>query len=110
MKKSEDYNKAYSEVLEVLRYIPLSYYKKIPKHYIDFMEENCDETSSFVYNIALPFEKQSISDTAKNILGMIFRLFILTQDEKNQLNARDKEIEESKEKEKYNLDNLFKKQ
>lgn len=112
MKNLENYNEAYAEVIEVLNYIPLADYKKIPKNYITYMEENCDENCSFVYNIALPFEKQNISDTAKNILGMIFRLFIITQDKKDELNVKDKEVIKKKAEEekqiKYNPDNLFK--
>lgn len=112
MKGSINYDSAYAEVIEVLNYIPLEDYKKIPKKYITFMEENCDENSSFVYNIALPFEKQNISDDAKNILGMIFRLFIIEQDKKDELNKIDKELllkEEIEKQIKYNPDNLFKK-
>lgn len=105
MKNSENYEEAYAEVVEVLNYIPLNEYKKIPKQYITFMEENSSETCSFVYNIALPFEKQNISDTAKNILGMIFRLFIIKQAKKEELNAKDKKLEKQI---KYNPDNLFK--
>ena len=110
MKTTENYDKAYAEVIEVLNYIPLEDYKKIPKTYIKYMEENSDENSSFVYNIALPFEKQNISDAAKNILGMIFRLFIISQEKKDELNAKDKENKNNEEREKqikYNPDNLF---
>ena len=83
MTKIDNYEEAYAEVIEVLNYIPMNEYKKIPKKYIVFMEENCSENSSFTYNVALPFEKQNISDTAKNILGMIFRLFVIEQSKKN---------------------------
>ena len=112
MIKVDNYEKAYAEVIEVLKYIPMNEYNKIPKKYITFMEENCSETCSFVYNIALPFEKQNISDEAKNILGMIFRLFIFEQSKKEKLSSKDKELKEQEELEKYmkyNPDNLFKK-
>ena len=112
MIKVDNYEKAYAEVIEVLKYIPMNEYNKIPKKYITFMEENCSETFSFVYNIALPFEKQNISDEAKNILGMIFRLFIVEQSKKEKLSSKDKELKEQEELEKYmkyNPDNLFKK-
>ena len=82
MRKIDNYEEAYAEVIEVLNYIPMNEYKKIPKKYIVFMEENSSENSSFVYNIALPFDKQNISNTAKNILGMLFRLFIINQSKK----------------------------
>lgn len=111
MVKIDNYEEAYAEVVEVLNYIPMNEYKKIPKKYITFMEENSSETSSFVYNIALPFNKQNISDTAKNILGMIFRLFIIEQSKKDKLNNKDREIKKQEELEKYikyNPENLFK--
>lgn len=111
MAKIDNYEEAYAEVIEVLNYIPMNEYKKIPKKYIVFMEENCSENSSFIYNIALPFEKQNISDTAKNILGMIFRLFVIEQSKKNELNNKEQEKKKQEELEKYikyNPDNLFK--
>lgn len=112
MVNMENYEMAYAEVIEVLNYLPIEEYKKIPKRYITFMEENCSEKSTFVYNIALPFEKQNISDTAKSILGMIFRLFIIDQEKKENLNIEDKilKIKEGLEKEvKYNSNELFEK-
>ena len=111
MIKVEDYENAYAEVVEVLKYIPMDDYKKIPSGYITFMEENCSETNSFVYNIALPFDRQDISDTAKNILGMLFRLFIIDQTKKDELNEKDNKIYKQEELEKYiryNPDDLFK--
>ena len=82
MTNLENYDEAYAEVLEVLKYISLEDYNKIPKQYIEFMEENCDENCSFAYNIALPFEKQEISNKAKDILGMIVLLFIISTEQK----------------------------
>ena len=111
MAKIDNYEEAYAEVIEVLNYIPMNEYKKIPKKYIIFMEENCSENSSFIYNIALPFEKQNISDTAKNILGMIFRLFVIEQSKKKELNNKEQKKKKQEELEKYikyNPDNLFK--
>ena len=108
----KNYDEAYSEVIEVLNYIPIEDYNKIPKKYITFMEENCDENSNFAYNIALPFEKQDISDLAKDILGAIFRLFIISDTKKEELNIKDSEMKNMEEIEKqikYNPDNIFKK-
>ena len=105
-----DYNDAYAEVLEVLNYIPMEEYKKIPKSFITFMEENCNEKNEFVYNIALPFEKQNLSENAMDILAMIYRLFLATDQKKKELDRVDKLImqnEEMKKREKYNPDDLF---
>lgn len=106
-----DYSNAYSEVLEVLNYVSIEEYNKIPKKFIVYMEENCDENNEFVYNIALPFNRQAISEEAKNILAMIYRLFWATDQKKKELNKMDKQILQKKEiqnRERYNPDNLFK--
>ena len=108
MSKINNYEEAYAEVIEILNYIPINEYKKIPKKYIIFMEENCSENNTFVYNIALPFNKQNISDTAKNILGMIFRLFIIDQTKKEALSIKEKESKKQiKNNIDYSPDNLF---
>lgn len=106
-----NYDKAYTEVIEVLNNVPIEDYNKIPKKFITYMEENCDQNQSFTYNIALPFEKQEISEEAKNILAMIYRLFWTTGEGKEELNKEDTIIIKQKElekREKYNPDNIFK--
>ena len=111
MTKIENYENAYAEVIEVLNYIPIDEYKKIPKKYITFMEENCSEDCSFVYNMALPFNEQNISDISKNILGMLFRLFIIDQSKIEELNNKDQERKKQEEIEgsiKFISDNLIK--
>ena len=74
--------------------------------------ENADENSLFEYNVAVPFDKQDISEDAKNVLAMLFRLFIIDDDKKQELSKNDAMIEENYQKEikeKYDPDNLFKK-
>ena len=53
------------------------------------MEENADENSLFEYNVAVPFDKQDISEDAKNVLAMLFRLFFIDDDKKQELSKND---------------------
>lgn len=69
--EKDDYSEAYSEVLEVIKYLPKEDYDKIPPKFINFLYSNFDEKSDFRYNIALPFEKQNLSEKAKVILAML---------------------------------------
>ena len=85
MKKSGGYRAAYAEVLEVLKYISLEDYEKIPPKYIRLMEEQADENCLFKYNVAIPFDKQGISEEAKNILAMLIRLFVANEEQKERL-------------------------
>ena len=106
-----DYSKAYVEVLDTLKYISIEEYNKIPKKFIMYMEENYDENYDFSYNVAIPFEEQNMSKEAKNILAMIYRLFLASDEKKKELNEMDKLEESTKEKEKLekdSYDNLFK--
>lgn len=110
--KNVNYSTAYAEVIEVLRYIPIEDYHKIPKKFITFMEENCDENNTFIYNLALPFHKQELSAEAKNILATIYRLFWANENEKIRFNKIDNQLIIQKNQEmnvKYNPDNIFKK-
>ena len=106
----KDYAKAYSEVLEVLKYIPKEDYDKIPSKMLQLMQAKCDENSKFTYNVALPFEKQNLSKDAKLILAMIFRNCWITQEQKVELAIKEKEFLAEKEKEKrekYSMDKIF---
>lgn len=106
----KDYANAYSEVLEVLKYIPEKDYKKIPIKTIQLLEANSNEKSEFTYNIALPFDEQNISKDAKIILAILYRNCWITEGEKKKL----KEIErkymidtEQDKRNKYNPDKIF---
>lgn len=106
----KDYANAYSEVLEVLKYIPKEDYDKIPKKTIKLLESNNNEKSQFAYNIAIPFNKQGLSKEAKVILAIIYRNCWVREEEKKQLRIKEKdnlEHEEKLRKEKYNPENLF---
>ena len=106
----KDYANAYSEVLEVLKYIPKEDYDKIPKKTIKLLESNNNEKSQFSYNIANPFDKQGLSKEAKVILAIIYRNCWIKEEEKKQLRLKEKDNFENEEKlkrEKYNPDNLF---
>ena len=106
----KNYADAYSEVLEVLRYIPREDYKKIPIKTIQLLKTNSNEKNDFIYNSALPFNKQNISKDAKIILAILYRNCWITEEDKKQLEQEEKEhiraVEEEKRK-KYNPDKIF---
>lgn len=87
---NSDYNKAYSEVLEIISVLPKSEYNKIPVKYIEYLEENADKSKNFKYNIGLSFDKQNVSDEAKDVLSVIYRLFLADNQTKKYLSDVDK--------------------
>lgn len=80
------YATAYTEVLEILRYLPHEEYIKIPKEKISFFEENSDKTYNFKINPEINIEEQDISIEANTIIIQLFREYFATERQKEILN------------------------
>ena len=87
------YANAYSEVLEILKYIPIEDYNKIPTNKIELFKTNANSDYSFNYDPNKSLDEQEVSKIAKGIIAILFRDYWATK-------TQDK-------KEKYNVDKLF---
>lgn len=108
----EDYAKAYTEVLGMLKYFSYESIEKIPKDVMQMYEENKDKNYEFEFDRDKSFENQDISKLSKILIANIFTDYIATEEERKYLNFRDKQELENLEKEKrdlYNPDNIFEK-
>jgi len=106
-----NYRKAYREVLEILEYIPIEDYNKIPKEKINLFKRYADVDYTFVYNPSKTLEENKVSKITKGIIAILCRDYLVTENQRKKIiiwqkNER-KRIENEK-KEKYNLDNIFK--
>ena len=106
------YAKAYTEVLEIIKYFPQEEYNKIPNEKIEFYKNNMDKDYVFFINPEIDLSKQNISSEANAIIVNLFTEFYATEEQK----AKIKDIlninqqkEEQEKKEKYNPDDIFKK-
>lgn len=70
------YGDSYAEVLAILSIVSTDELENIPIKYIEFMESNASEDCNFKYDIGLSFDKQDISESAKDILSVIYREFL----------------------------------
>lgn len=108
---SVEYANAYSEVLEILKYISKEDYEKIPNSKIELFETNHNKEYIFKYNPNKTLDEQNVSKTAKAIIAILFRDYWATEIQKEKIitkqNYDRKQLEEKK-KERYNSDNLFK--
>lgn len=105
------YANAYREVLEILKYIPIEDYKKIPKNKINLFETYSNNDYNFCYDITKTLEEQNVSKTAKAIIAILFRDYWATETQKEKIIAKqnyDRIQLEEKKKEIYNPDNIFK--
>ena len=104
------YGIAYSEILEILKHIPIEDYNKIPKSEIELFESYADNTHTFDYDTNKTLEEQNVSDITKGIIILLFRDYWSTELQRKKIIAKqnyDRNKLEEKKKEKYNPDNIF---
>ena len=106
------YREAFAEVLEVFKNSNQKILEKIPKKFITFLKENKDKN----YIVKIDFTDENWDDSIKQetqaILALIYRDYIVSQEERARLLIEEKEEQiriENELREKYNPDNLFKK-
>lgn len=95
-------NKAYTQVLEVLNFIKVEDYYKVPKELICALEKNKDEEDKFIYDSSKDFLDQDVSSEAKLILAIFFKRYWATDEQKQKIRSYEinkmSEIEEEKKK------------
>lgn len=106
----ETYAKAYTEVLEILKYFSKEEFSKIPKETIEFFEKNKDNNYDFKIDQPEKFYESGISKKAYSILAVLASKYFLSEEENEKLEnmlKRNSIEEEKRKKELYNPDNLF---
>lgn len=100
------YARAYTEVLEIVRKLPIEEYNKIPKEKIEYYKLNCDKN----YNFRINHDLKNLSNEANAIIVSLYRDYFCTPKQretlKNILANNDQKMEALK-REKYNPDHLF---
>ena len=94
------YANAYTEVLDILKYISKEDYEKIPKSKIKVFEENSNKNYSFTYDENKTLDEQNVSEIAKAIIAILFRDYWATKEQRYVIIKKQQEI---KEKNKKNL-------
>ena len=102
-----NYANAYKEVLVILDNLIKEDYDKIPKEYIEFLAENCNNDYNFHYDTSKTIEQQELLDDTKYILFGLFEKFGATELQKEKIKAFKNSYyikKEEEKKEKYNVD------
>lgn len=105
------YTNAYKEVLIVISNLVKEDYEKIPKEYIKFLKENCNNEYEFIYDTSKSFNEQELLDDTKYILFGLFEKYGATEIQKAKINAYKINYRNQLEKqriEKYNSNGIFK--
>ena len=110
----QEYKEAFTEVNEIIKMMPDELTNKIPSKFKEMLEDERDKEYS--PNIQEPLEKQKLKNETIIILGLIYRDFLCSSDEKRKLQEKDarelQEVQKALEeelREKYNPDDIFKK-
>ena len=102
--------KAFSEVLEILKYISKAEYEKIPLEIIEMLEDNCLNEVRIEYNPNLSLSDQDFSEEAKTIIALFFRDYWATEKQREKIllkEEQDNQLEEIEKQQKFNVE-IFK--
>lgn len=103
--------KAYVEVLEILKYIPIEEYNKIPIEIIQNMQLNEDKEYKYTITHFENFQEQRMLKETETILAVLFRDYWATEEQKNKIIAKqnyDRQQLENLKKQQYNPNDIFK--
>ena len=104
------YEEAFAEVDEILKMMPIDLLSKIPIKFRQIISQN----KANDYNIIIkePLEEKNLKRETIVILGLIYRDFLASPEEREELQLKDaeelKKIEEEMQQQ-YEIDNIFKK-
>lgn len=104
------YEEAFAEVDEILKIMPIDLLSKIPVQFRKIISEN--KAKNYKVDIQEPLDEEKLKEETVVILGLIYRDFLASPEEREELQARDAEelrkIEEEMQQ-KYDMENIFKK-
>lgn len=106
-------NDVYKEVLTILAYFDDELIKKIPDNVFKNLKElAADSEADFYINTEKDLENQNISEASIDLISLIYYDYIADENEKRKImelwNENERKYQE-KLREKYNVDNIFKK-
>ncbi len=101
------YEEAFAEVDEVLKLMPIDLVSKIPAQFRQTISEN--KATNYKVIINEPLEEQKLKKETIIILGLIYRDFLASPEEREQLQIKDEEELNKIEQEISNELTLYKK-
>ena len=109
----QEYKEAFTEVNEIIKMMPIELVNKIPSKFREMIVEEKDK--NYIPDIKEPIEKCKLKNETIIILGLIYRDFLCSPNERKKLQEKDarelQEVEKAIEeeiREKYNPDDIFK--
>ena len=107
-----DYSKVFSEIYEILKYLPNDLSNKIPKYLKENIENNRDKDYKYKYDANLKVYENEMMEETKDFIAGLYLNYICDEQEKDELIDICVKNDQKKEKElrkKYNPNDLFNK-
>ena len=104
----QNLSKAFTEVYEILKVTPIELTSKIPTKFRKIIEENRDK--EYRFQLEEPFNEKDLKEETIVILGLIYRDFLASPEERDELQKKDAEELQRLEQERqqqYNMENVF---
>ena len=104
------YQEAFTEVDEILKIMPIDLLSKIPVKFRKVISEN--KANDYRVEIKEDFQEDDLKEETVVILGLIYRDFLASPEEREELQEEDaKELKriEQELQEQYDIENVFKK-
>lgn len=92
------YANAYTEVLDILKYISKEDYEKIPKSKIKVFEENSNKNYHFTYDENKTLDEQNVSEIAKMIIAILYRDYWATKEQRYIIIKKQREARKEQER------------
>ena len=74
-----EYKIAYSEVLEILKYISKEEFNKVPQDMLEMFKTNASNENQFIYDPNKTLQEQNVSEIARAIIAILFRDYWATE-------------------------------
>lgn len=104
-----EYKIAYSEVLEILKYISKEEFNKVPQYMLEMFKNNASNENQFIYDPDKTLQEQNVSEIARTIIAILFRDYWATENQRQKILDRQNFDRKKIREEMYSSDNIFQK-
>lgn len=103
-------SEVYADISVIVGMMPDKLKKRISKEFINFIEENKDDTYVSNINPRVPLKKQSVRKETKEVMAIIYREYLCSAIKREELLDEDEEALKNEEQSKLGFDprNIFK--
>ena len=103
--------KCFNEVYDIINHLEKNLYDKIPKKFIEFVENNIDKNLKVNIDYSITINEQYLEPDTRAILALVYRDYLCDDEERKKLIEKEKEdiLLEEKDQGDYIFNDLFNK-